>query len=78
MVQEVALWSPFPIVGWMPCPALMQVGRGLVLPQLHVSGLVDFPQEVLPFRRIGWELVEGDVEVSGKRGERGNCGWDVK
>lgn len=66
-------------MGWMPCPALMQEGGAWsCLSSCVMRGLVDSPQEVLPFRRIGWELVEGDVEGSGKRGERGNSGWDVK
>ena len=63
-----------PCSGMDALPSLDAGGRGLLLPQLDVSDLVDSPQEVLPFRRIGWELVEGDVEGSGKRGEGGNCG----
>ena len=54
-----------PCSGMDALPSLDAGGRGLLLPQLDVSDLVDSPQEVLPFRRIGWELVEGDVEGMG-------------
>lgn len=70
-MHELAFWNPS--YGGIPCSALM-AGRGLVLPQINISDLVDSPRKALP-PLSGWGMGRGEVE--GRRRGRGGSGIDM-
>lgn len=52
--EQILKGHEFPMVGWIPCLALIQGGRDLVLTQLDIQDFVDTLRKVLPPLSYGW------------------------
>ena len=59
---------PVPYDG-IPCSALIQWGKGLILPQLNIPDFADSPREVLPPLRSGLVVEWREAGVGEGEGE---------